>query len=333
MIRRRTISSQQIILFFLIFLLLPDFGQAQSEDIQSHVDKARYMTNDLLDLQEKLVAAQKHLDTFSSNDSRKATDENGVGLAKQKVAELQDDLREASRRYFHVPPEKGLIQARRLKRLLEWHDTSKEGQRAAPQKEIEKELRHLEGLEFEKNFNALDEKLRSFGMGVALGAVIDVGGRDRIESASLDPNGIVRVEQDSNTRANFMLEAHFFLKPNFGFPFGCRSADNPEEGIGCVKAGDWGFGPFVAVQPGSQNIIEAVGAGVLLGFKKSAVPVLRDIPIVHSFNLGVGAMLDVRQRVLGDGIRVNEKLPVGETAIRFRETSQIGAVVIFSAAF
>ena len=94
------------------------------------------------------------------------------------------------------------------------------------------------------------------------------------------------------------------------------------------------MGPFIALQPGSNNIIESVGVGWMFGFKRTAVlKGTEPLPVGDSFNIGVGALLDIKQKVLGDGIRANEPLPAGETDIRYRETSQIGAVVIFSYSF
>lgn len=189
---------------------------------------------------------------------------------------------------------------------------------------------------------ALDNELfKGFGFGVALGAVIDTGGRDRIDSARRDPNGIVRVEQDSNTRANFMLESHYFFKTTSDFPVGWLLGWLPgecwQDKFTFVKAGQWGWGPFVAIQPGTANIIQAVGIGAMIGWK---APDAISIPksegsfrAGNSFNLGVGVMLDVKQRVLGDGIHANQPLPAGETEIRYRETSQIGALILFSYSF
>lgn len=321
----------------LIFFFIPAYGQAQSEQAPSLVDKAQLITENLFSIETKLAASRKQLDQFK--DSKQAEQE------KENVKKLEADLNEASRQDFHDSPEQALTKARRLQGFLEkYNNSTKDGERAAAQAMIEKQMRALEHLEkaqqekekqleVNKNQAELEKRLEKFGLGVAMGAVIDVGGRDRIESASLDPNGIVRIEQDSNTRANLMLEGHYFWSPDIDFPIGFTT-DKGEKWFSWTKNGNWGFGPFIAIQPGSQNIIEAVGAGVMIGFKRTAIlSGTKPLPVGDSFNLGVGAMLDVRQKVLGDGIRVNERLPAGETAIRFRETSQIGAVILFSYSF
>jgi hypothetical protein len=201
---------------------------------------------------------------------------------------------------------------------------------------LETELDTLRTMILSRGVKAdLEERLRGFGFGIALAAVIDVGGRDRIESASLDPTGRVRVEADSNVRANFMFESHYFFTPNWSFPLGWLPKDTwAQDKLGWVEKNNWGWGPFVVIQPGSNNIIESVGLGWMVGFKRTTVfKGTEALPVGDSFNIGVGALIDIKQKVLGDGIRANELLPAGETALRFKETSQVGAVVIFSYSF
>ena len=53
-----------------------------------------------------------------------------------------------------------------------------------------------------------------FGIGISL--THDTGNNDRVESASLDENGVVRVSKDQNDIARIMLETHYFFEPNSG---------------------------------------------------------------------------------------------------------------------
>ena len=93
-----------------------------------------------------------------------------------------------------------------------------------------------------------------------------------------------------------------------------------------VKPNEWGIGPFVDIQNGSNEIIEAIGGGVMLGFRRSEMT-------KDSFNIGVGFVVDPSAKVLGDGIEENKPLPAGETQVRYKKTSQGGILLITSYAF
>ncbi|MCI5120819.1 MAG: hypothetical protein D3908_06445 [Candidatus Electrothrix sp. AUS4] len=93
------------------------------------------------------------------------------------------------------------------------------------------------------------------------------------------------------------------------------------------KEGDWGIGPFVALQTGSEDLIEYIGAGIMIGFKRN------DASSKESFNIGLGVVVDPSAQILGDGIVENQPLPEGETAVRYKETSQVGLLALVSYAF
>lgn len=147
-------------------------------------------------------------------------------------------------------------------------------------------------------------------LGVGLSLTIDFGGIDRVNEAEL-VNDIVRVTDEDDARARVMLESHYFFTPDRAF---------------LVPSGNWGVGPFVAVQPGTDEIIEAAALGVMVGFK-------RPDTTGQSFNIGLGVSVDPNTRVLGSGLRADEPLPSGETAIRYREESQYGWVILTSFTF
>ena len=90
----------------------------------------------------------------------------------------------------------------------------------------------------------------NFGVGISL--THDLGGSGRVSSAIVDDNGIVRVEKESNDVARVMLESHYFFEKNEGHTF-----------FGLTEAEKWGHGPFLALQPGTDEIIEAIGFGCL----------------------------------------------------------------------
>jgi len=168
---------------------------------------------------------------------------------------------------------------------------------------------------YETSSNASIEKkesLRQFmGMGWGIGPSLtsDLGENDRVESASVDNRGIVRVENENNDIPRILLETHHFFVPDSSF-------------LGLKDAGTWGWGPFVGVQTGSDETIDAFGAGFLLGFRNSDTA-------SNSFNVGLGVIVDPDVQILGDGIEKNKKLRSGDT-LRFKEKSQWGVLLLFS---
>ncbi len=119
------------------------------------------------------------------------------------------------------------------------------------------------------------EATRKFG-GVQLGAgfslTLDVGRNDRIGSAEL-VNDIVRVRDSNNSRARIMLETHYFFTPPH--PFLGVSGEQKM----------WGYGPFVAIQGGDDEIIQSVALGAMIGFRRAK-------DSTQSFNLGIGVVVD-----------------------------------------
>ncbi|RWX47009.1 hypothetical protein H206_03112 [Candidatus Electrothrix aarhusensis] len=155
------------------------------------------------------------------------------------------------------------------------------------------------------------ELLGGFNFGIALGLTMDIGSNERVESAEV-VNGIVRVTKEENDVPRIMLETHYFFTPDYELL-------NHDQG-------EWGIGPFVGIQNGSNEIIEYIGAGVMLGFRRTSES-------TDSFNIGIGVVLDPSVKILGDGIEENQPLPTGETAVRYKETSQLGLLAMISYGF
>ncbi|MBD8619407.1 hypothetical protein IFT67_10795 [Sphingomonas sp. CFBP 13728] len=166
-----------------------------------------------------------------------------------------------------------------------------------------------------------------FGIGVSYTG--DVGSSDRIGTAMLDSNGIVRVTDKNNVNARIMLESHYFFTPNKSFLFGSRNyADDRDDYGNIITPGQkmWGIGPFIALRPGSDDVIDAIGMGIMVGFRRSP-------DSKESFNFGIGAVVDPSVRVLGKGIIADAVLPAGEIEVRYRETSQLGVLLLTSFSF
>lgn len=150
-----------------------------------------------------------------------------------------------------------------------------------------------------------------FGIGLTITQNNQEDIADRVEDAQII-NGIVRVTKERNQVLRLMLETHYFFTPNISF-------------FNLTHAGTWGFGPFVGVQTGSDEIIDAIGGGMMIGFKRTGSN--------ESFNIGIGYVIDNNVKVLGNGFSPDQPPPAGETEVRFKEKTQGGVLLLVSFAF
>ncbi len=138
-----------------------------------------------------------------------------------------------------------------------------------------------------------------FGLGVGISYTMNIGNDDRIKSAEV-VNGKVRVSDEENGIPRIVLEGHYFFDADDGF----------------------GHGPFIAIQPGDEEIIDTAALGYMIGLRASKE--------TSSWNLGLGIAADPNVQILGDGIEANEELPEGETEIRYKEETKYGVMILFS---
>ena len=133
--------------------------------------------------------------------------------------------------------------------------------------------------------------LKNMGFGVALGLQVNFSKPDIVTDATVDANGIVRVNTRANTSPGFLLEMHYLVKD---WTYG---KDQKVVGVG----------PFVAVQPGGTNqIISSVGAGAMVNWKVSS-----DTKTRTGFGIGVGYASIPSAKTLGDEFVANTPAPVG----------------------
>lgn len=149
-----------------------------------------------------------------------------------------------------------------------------------------------------------------FGVGVSGTLTL---GRDRIDSAKV-VNGIVRVDGEKNFLPRVMLESHWFSPT-------------------CMKDVERiCHGPFVALQPGTNNIIDAIGIGWMWGlpFGLSSGSERKG-----SWNIGAGVTAEPNAKTLGDGINKNQPLPSGEssTEVRTQNRTLLGVMILMSLSF
>jgi hypothetical protein len=153
-----------------------------------------------------------------------------------------------------------------------------------------------------------------FGVGIGFTQTF---GRDRIESVFND-NGIVRIEGETNAIPRVLLESHIYLTPKqWGEVF--STLDYTENPTGKI-----GIGPFIALQPGSNSVIQAIVAGIMIGLKD---PMYKDAN--HTWNLGIGISVEPSSKTLGDGLKANEPIPAG-TALRTQDRSLVGITALIS---
>lgn len=173
------------------------------------------------------------------------------------------------------------------------------------------------------------EEFVKLGFGTGYGAVISVDDRPRVEEAEL-VGGVVRVTKDNDVAFGPILELHKFFgiggkklvrDPEVSFlagpGSGCARSLLPKTDVPLV-----GFGPFVGLRIGGDEVVQSFAAGIMFGFRKADGD--------KSLNLGVAYATDPRVRTLGDGIEEGKALPAGETEIRFKNTHQESVIVMFS---
>jgi hypothetical protein len=152
----------------------------------------------------------------------------------------------------------------------------------------------------DKKAKSLWDELQ-FGVGVSF--TKDLGDNSRIKSAEV-VDGIVRVSDEENGFPRFVVESHYFFS----------------------NEGTFGHGLFVTAEPGGGEIINAIGIGYMVGFRE-------DTNSTRSWNIGLAYVADPNTQILGEGIKANEPLPGNETVVRFKEETQYGLMLVFSASW
>lgn len=171
-----------------------------------------------------------------------------------------------------------------------------------------------------------EKKFSGFGFAPALMTSFDIGNNDRVDTAEIvgDPK-LVRVTKDNNVNVGFGLEAHYFFLPPANFL-----------GIPQLRSGKWGVGPYIGITLGSNDIIDTVSAGIMLGLRRDAFfDAVTEVAEGNgdSFNIGLGLAVDPDAQILGKGFHPNQAPPAGEDQVRFRTTNQLGIQLTFSYMF
>jgi hypothetical protein len=171
------------------------------------------------------------------------------------------------------------------------------------------------------------------GWGIGLAADFDLGG-SRVANATL-VNNIVRItDTSSNVGIGFVLEAHYFLRD---YEFAAANvAKNVVNGMCKYYCDvDVAVGPFVAIEVGGGSSATPANGGPITGYALGVMVGLHhpDASRTSSWNFGIGYRIDPKAQVLGDGIKANQPLPAGETAIRFKTEPRGGVMLLSSFSF
>jgi hypothetical protein len=162
----------------------------------------------------------------------------------------------------------------------------------------------------------IQAKFAGLNLGIGLGAIYWVQNDVGVADAQVI-NGIVRVTKTNKSWAGIILESHYFFTPTWGNINKCKDGtDN------CEK--NFGFGPFIAVMPGTDNLIQSMGGGIMFGLKRQNSS--------NSFNLGLGGMINPNQQVLGDGLVENQPIPTNDQ-IRYKTVTAWGYILSCSFTF
>jgi len=175
-----------------------------------------------------------------------------------------------------------------------------------------------------------DTKLGGFNWGLGLATDFDIGGK-RVNSATLANNNIVRATDTSNNvDVSFVLEAHYFLvAKEKDFARKSCTSNGPYDWISCTVVAT---GPFVAIEIGGGGSGSGAISGYALGWMVGLQHPNAPKNIVSTWNLGIGLRVDPQAKVLGDGITLNQPLPVGDT-LRIKTEPRLGLMLLSSFSF
>jgi hypothetical protein len=96
---------------------------------------------------------------------------------------------------------------------------------------------------------------------------------------------------------------------------------------GATKRKPWSgamaLGPYVSVMPGTNDIIDVIGVGIVVGFigGRSAEADTNKF----SMNIAAGGYVDPGTRILADDFEDGKAPPEGEITIRYKTIAQYGA--------
>lgn len=187
----------------------------------------------------------------------------------------------------------------------------------------------------------LQSELNKMGFGYGIAFIQNISGGTEVKNAFTDEDGILRVEERSDTRVGFILETHFLLgdetqkkiqKIRGEADGSVKNANLPPPYINMKHIKDILWGPYVSVELG-EDVIRSLGAGVMITFRKVYLDGLtQKSSFLETFNLALGLQVDPEVKMLADGFFPNQDVGVGFQP-RFKEGTQVGLTIMFSRNF
>lgn len=311
-----------LVVLLVIAILPPGFAMAQS-DLQKEIDaierckagkfeEAKKIKDQISDpgIKEDL---QKTIDAIEKSKAGKFVEAKEIAERisnadiKKKTKDQIEDLHKA----------RDVIEKSKAGMLKNAVDTAVTISDPKLRKEAMGEIGDQEATKFWSNF------------GVGLVANFASGQKRPVKSASII-NGIVRVDEEDYLKYGLGLEVHKFL---WGTSWGA-SPRQPFSGAIAV-------GPYVSVLPGTNNLIDAIGGGIIMGIygartsslvgEKPASPAVPEsIGSKLSMNIAIGGFADPGTQVLADGFEENKPAPAGETTVRYKTITQYGFQFVLS---
>lgn len=203
---------------------------------------------------------------------------------------------------------------------------------AKDQADMENEMVMEEVVEMEEATN----DFLGLKWGAGIGVIGGFGGDKAVETASIDANSIVRVDEEGELRPQVFLEMHAFVLNKKARHWRKYQQWLSETQMKAARETEMrtekpkptpplmGFGPFVALQSSDNEAIDALTFGVMLGVRRNPKK-------AASVNIGIGLSFDPSVQVLGGGMRDGQM--TSEEAVRFKKESRFGWALMASFTF
>ncbi len=156
-----------------------------------------------------------------------------------------------------------------------------------------------------ENKLAIDQTFLGLNWGIAVAAAYTFEKDPSVDEAEI-LNGSVWVTRESKASPRVMLETHYFLS---------------------LRSGKWGWGPFLAIQPASGDLLGTIAGGVMVGIKNA------DDKNNNSFNVGIGPYLINNYKELTAGLVDGKMAPEGLSTIKYKTRAAAGICLVFSFSF
>ncbi|MGZ5871772.1 MAG: hypothetical protein ACXWKP_06620 [Bradyrhizobium sp.] len=168
--------------------------------------------------------------------------------------------------------------------------------------------------------------------GIGLAADFDVSGK-RVNNSTVVNNIVRATDTSNNVGVSFVLEAHYFFKAR---ELGQRTSCLSNGAFDWINCSIVATGPFVAIEIGGGATSATGAGGPVTGYALGWMVGLQHPTALpkstSSWNFGVGLRVDPKSQVLGDGLVVNQPLPVGDS-IRFKTEPRFGLMLLSSFSF